>query len=74
MASAAREIRPPLRMKADWTETVPLPQKAGLIGVSSATYLDRVRAEYAQLHGVTLDEVQVEFHIIRPAPKPSRQG
>jgi hypothetical protein len=64
----------PLRTKADWTKTVPLPQKSDLVGVSSATYVDRVRAEYAQLHGVTLDEVQVEFRIIRPAPKPPRRG
>jgi len=64
----------PLGTKADWTVTVPLPQQSDLVGVSSATYVDRVRAEYAQLHGVTLDEVQVKFRIIRPANKPPRRG
>jgi hypothetical protein len=42
--------------------------------VSSAAFLDRVRAEFARLHGVTRDEVQVEFRIIRPAPKSSHSG
>jgi hypothetical protein len=59
----------PLRMKATWAVTVPLPQNSDFVGVSSAAFVDRVRAEFARLHGVTLDEVQVEFRIIRPAPK-----
>ena len=74
MASAAREIRPPPENEGGL-------DRDGAITAKSRPYwrvigylLDRVRAEYAQLHGVTLDEVQVEFHIIRPAPKPSRQG
>jgi hypothetical protein len=64
-------LLPALKDDARWTLKVPLPHSVDLFGVTSAAFVDRVRAEFAHLHGVTRDEVQVEFRIIRPAPKPS---
>jgi hypothetical protein len=56
---------PALKDKADWEQQVPLPKSAEMIRGSSDSFVDRVRAEFADLNGVSIEEVDVEFRIVR---------
>jgi hypothetical protein len=57
---------PGLKAKAQWQAVIPLaevPRRRPTEAVSTTAFIERVRQEFADLHGLDVDKVTVEFRI-----------